>query len=129
MNYIKMINRCFDFLKSYGFSKKKFSRSADYEIYYFKKNIEIEIFFGLSIPNDVVIDKNTSNEKILDMSTYAVSVSISSNNHRLNILESDLFSEEKIASLKTDLYICGDLVEAQITIYSEFIRENINSLI
>ena len=106
----KLITTQLSFLEDNGFRLKHLSKNSENEFYYSKDGLAFEFVFDTyAIAMDVVID-NFGN--------------------RTNIFESELFSKQELADLKTKIKAVESLKDLNqlISVYGNFIREKLINL-
>ena len=111
----KFIESDFAFLLDYGFSRKKYSRAPDIEYAFVLNDITIELAYYLGV-----------------LETYEEAmcfcVIISNVNGRNNLLQcAQVFGADLINKLIADIQNLA--VDAQVPIYAQFLKDNIDTLL
>ncbi|MDE7107142.1 MAG: hypothetical protein K2O39_02345 [Clostridiales bacterium] len=111
----KFIESDFEFLLDYGFSRKKYVRPPDIEFVFVRDGLEIEIDYYLGVLE--------SYEEVM-----CFCVIITKDNKRNNLLQcTDIFGADLIKKLTADIQNLD--AGAQMPIYAQFLKDNIEILI
>lgn len=109
------IEKAFHFLKKNGFHLKKYTRFPDEECVYSKKNIVLEVDYYIGV-------------NFIGKTGMYVAVILTADGKRDNLLNhNQVFDGRLLETLKTNVEAVTPL--EQITIYADFIKTNLDTLL